>query len=133
VIEEVLAPAALDLERLAVREPHARSEPRAPGRQRLLRGGPSGREALGGHARNQVGVGRERQPDVALGSARDPGEVAIEAEQVGDDLQVQVRRPPAVLEGLAEGANALTGRDGLPRAEICNRRGGEVAVERVEN
>ena len=60
-----------------------------------------GRKKLHGNTHDEVRIGTQAQPDIALARKRHTGEIAHAVEQVGDDLQVQVRWPAAINEGAA--------------------------------
>ena len=125
--------AAHDLEGPAVREAQAGAQPLAAGGQggRGLRG--RGGEALLGNAQDQVGIGREGLPDLALRGAGHAGEVAAQVEQVEDDLEVHVGRPVAVRGRRPHPADLLAGVHALAHGEAREGVLAQVTVEREED
>ena len=93
--------------------------------------------ALGGkrlrrNAEDQIRVGRETAPDFALAGRRHAGKVAVEIEQVGDELEVQMRRPPAVDLRRANCPQPFASGNGLADAQTRQRLGTQVTVQSVE-
>ena len=131
VVEEG-ARAPDDLERRAVGERERRAEA-APALGADAGGVLGGRpERRAGNAQDEVGIGREREPDRALARRADPVEVAVPVQHVRDDLEVDVGRPVAVAGRRADRADALSARDRRPGRQRPDRVGRQVAVERVE-
>ena len=90
------------------------------------------RNGRAGNTQNEVGIGREREPDGALARRADPVEVAVPVQHVRDDLEVDVGRPVTVAGRRADRADALSARDRRPGRKRPDRVGRQVAVERVE-
>ena len=94
-------------------------------------GAPAGK-ALGGHAGEQVGIGRERGPDGALRGGGHAGKVAVQVQRIDDELQVEVGRPAAVDRRGAQRGDLLSGGDGLADGDHGERFAAQVTVEREE-
>src|SRR5262245_36140697 len=101
-IEHVLHPPANDLHRFSVRDAQVLAETSMTGRHRFGLVRLSRRKMVFGYAENQVRIRRETAPNLALARAADAGKIAIGIERIGDDLEVQMRRPSAVFAGRAE-------------------------------
>src|SRR5262245_31862664 len=95
-VEEILRPAANELDRLTVRDAQIPAERPPPSRKRFGLARRARRKQIYGYAENQVRIGRQTPPDVTLAGAADSGKIAIGVEQISDDLKMQVRRPSAV-------------------------------------
>ena len=108
---------------------------RAPAARRSVsdRLGGAGGKSASGNAHEEIRIGREAAPDRALAGRRHAGEVATEAEQVGDDLEMQMRRPAAIHGGRAERGDALRrAPPAAPRSETGQRLTAQVPVQREE-
>src|SRR5690606_24632970 len=68
-------------------------------------------------AEQEVRVGAEAEPDGPFAHRAHAGEVAAPVEQVEDDLEVEVRRPAAVLARIPERADLLVPLDRLARLD----------------
>ncbi len=90
------------------------------------------REALGGHARDEIRIGAERAPHRALRGQRDAGEVGAEAQDIGDELEVQMRRPSAVHCGRTERRDLVARAHRASDLEIIERLPAQVSVQREE-
>jgi hypothetical protein len=90
-------------------------------------------KAVGRNAENQVRVRRKAFPDRALAGIRHAGEIAIQLEQIGDNLEMQMRRPVAIVRRRANAANLLAARYGLASMAAFERIFAQVAVEREES
>src|SRR5262245_24657802 len=101
------------------------------GRQRFGLVRLSRRKTIFGYAENQVRIGREAAPNLALARPADAGEIAIGIEQIGDDLEVQVRRPSAVFDGRTEAGDLFAFRYGAAYAQTFQRLRDKVAVGRA--
>src|SRR5262245_16951258 len=131
-IEQILHPPANDLDRLFVSDAQVLAERAAPDRQRFGLVRLSRRKTIFGYAENQVRVGREAKPNVALARAADAGKIAIRIERISNDLEVQVRRPSAVFAGRADAADHFAFRYWAAHAQAFERIRAEMAIERVE-
>ena len=132
LVVEVGAGAADDLQRLPVGQAEHRRDRGAPRREQRLAGARRVGADAARQAQQQVRVGADRLPQVALGERADAVRVAAAAEVRGEDLQVQVRRPAAVLGLVAEPADLLPAPQRGARIQALRARPREVAVERVE-
>src|SRR5262245_8002791 len=115
-----------------VRYAQVAANPRAPLAQRGSLGRLGRREALGRNTQDRVWVGRQALPDLALAGQPHTREVAPQVEQVEDDLEVQVRRPVAVVRRRTNRADPLPARHRLPDPEAVERVKAQMAVQRVE-
>ncbi len=106
-VVEVLHPAAHDLERVTVRDAEGFADMLRPQAADVLAAQTIAGKILGGHANDEVGIGTQAEPDLALAGARHAWEFAFFIEQVGDDLEMEMRRPVAI-DGV--GANPGDGR-----------------------
>src|SRR5262245_4568032 len=131
-IEQILHPAAHDLDRLFVSDAQVLAERAAPDRQRFGLVRLPRWKTVFGYAENQVRVGREATPNVALAREADAGKIAIGIERISNDLEVQVRRPSAVFTGRAEAGDLFAFRYGAAHAQPFERLRAQVAIEREE-
>ena len=121
LIVQVLHPAAHNLERLAIRDTERWADMLRPHFTNLLTVALVGRKKLHGNTHDEVRIGTQAQPDIALARKRHTGEIAYAVEQVGDDLQVQVRWPAAINEGAANFRKRRTPGDWLALVKTGQR------------
>src|SRR6516164_2985352 len=101
-VVEILQVAADDLERLAIGDAEIAADPLAPRRQNILsRCGAAACVAVEGKTDDEIGIGAEAKPEGTLAGTRHSGKFSALAEQVNDDLEMQVRRPAAVDRSIA--------------------------------
>lgn len=81
------------------------------------------------HLQDDIRVGAVGEPLLLFGEAADAGVVAFPALHVGDDLEMQMRRPVPILETHAEFGYDLAFRNVLPFVEILQRVEAEMAIE----
>ena len=131
VIVEILPPSARDAHRIVVGDAQIGAEVRPPPREVLsLRH--RHRHPAGRDPDDEIRIGTEVAPDRALRRPRHAGEVGVEAERVGEDLQMEMRRPVSVLRRHAERGDPVAAAHLGADAEAVERRAAEVTVERVE-
>src|SRR5262245_31622172 len=131
-VEQILHPPSNDLDRLSVCDAQVLADVFATSRERFSFVRSPRRKTVFRYAENQIRVRRKAPPDVALARAADAGKIAIPTEQVGDDLKVQVRRPPAIFTGRAQARDLFAFRGRLAGAQAFERFRAQMAVERVE-
>ena len=131
-VVQILHPATHKLERPRIGDAQVTADPCPAGGECLgLRWLGCG-EALGGNAEDQIWIRREARPDRALAGIGHAGEIAIQVEQVSDDLEVQMWRPIAIDRRRANAADLFAARHRLAGAAAFERILAEVAVEREE-
>src|SRR5262249_3896805 len=110
LVEQVLHPASHDVEGMrGVRELDVGAEKALTGAQQGSRRR-SLSQTFRWNAENQVRIGTQTEPGLALTCRRDTIEVAGHVEQVRDDLKVEMWPPVAVYRRRPDGADLLTGR-----------------------
>ncbi len=132
VVEEERPGAADDLDRRTVGERQGGPEAAAAllaDPLGVLGGRPERRP---GKAEDEVGIGREREPDGAFARCADAVEIAVAVEHVRHDLKVDVGRPVPVAGRRADRADALAAGHGRARSEPRQRVRRQVPVESVE-
>ena len=131
-IVQVMHESARDLQRLPVGQAQRRIERRAPTSYELGAPGLFRRLQREGQAQDAVGVGRKRCPKLALARRADAGEIVGVAQQVYDDLKMQMRRPIAVSRIVADMRQQVARFDALPDLPALKRPRRQMRVERVE-
>ncbi len=130
VVEES-AEAAPDLEGRAVRQRKRRPEALAPlvsEAARILGRGAEPRRP----SEDQIGVGTEGEPGPAGARRGHAGKIPVGVEGVGEDLEVDVRRPVPVLGRRSDRADARPALDCLAGRQARDRVATEVSVEGEE-
>src|SRR2546421_4569952 len=90
------------------------------------------RKIVLGDAHHEIRIRTQTQPDVALAGSRHAWELACPVEEVGDDLKMQVWRPPPVgWIGTYPGERRSPG-NGFAHVEASERVYAQVAVQREE-
>ena len=130
IVEEILHPSALDLERLVVREADVAAEVGASRRERCGPASGRGGVRVGPESEQRARVGREALPHRALACWRDTREIGAEAKSVDKQLEMQVRSPSAVHRRGAKRGNALSASDVLSGFQTAQRLHREMTVER---
>ena len=113
VVVEILHPAALDFDRRAIRDAQVSAERMPASSDRRYAVGRRRWKSFRRHPDDQVRIGRKAPPHRALGRRRDTGKVGVPPEAVGDDLEMQVRRPTDVLVRCSQRGEALAAGDAL--------------------
>lgn len=90
-------------------------------------------KAAGLQAEDQVGVGADRLPDIPkafLPNAKEvPGGLR---QQIGDDLEMQMRGPTAIFVPIAQMRDHLAGSHGIADLQKGWQGSGQMAVKRVK-
>src|SRR4030042_3573535 len=71
-----------------------------------------------GDVQDEVGVRAEAQPDLSLAGESHPGKIPPSSHKVGDHLEMEVRRPAAVLSPGANASDALSPLEYLALGKI---------------
>ena len=86
----------------------------------------------GGNAEDEIGVGRQAEPDGTLGGKGDAGKIGGAIEKVEDDLKMEMRRPAAIFASVADVRKDFATGNALTNFQRRKRRSGEMAIESEE-
>ena len=86
----------------------------------------------GRNAEDEIGIGREAEPDRTLGGEGNTGKIRGTIEKVENDLKMKMRRPAAIFASVADVGEDFAARDVLADFQRRECRGGEMAVESEE-
>ena len=85
-----------------------------------------------GQAQQDARVGGEAQPNVLLAGKGHPRKGAFFVQQVGDQLEVEMRRPISVLRKVAEPGDLLTACQVTPDLQVVQGLCAQMPVQSVE-
>jgi hypothetical protein len=132
VVKEILLPAANDFQGTGVGDAEIFAEEGAPIDKGFVERGSRRRKVAGGNAEDEIRIGREAEPDRALGGKGNTGKIAGTIEKVENDLKMKMRRPAAVFASVADMSEDFAAGDALAHFERRERCGGEMAVKGEE-
>src|SRR5690606_2709322 len=84
-------------------------------------------------AENDARIRAHRPPDLPLVAHADAMHTTLEAEMVGDHLEMQVRRPVAVFLGRTKSREGFASGNLLTQRELLDAPAGEMPIERPED
>ena len=129
IVVEILHPPAHDFQRALVGKAQVLSQQHAP----LLESLPFlGRKAIPGNAQQEIRIRRKACPHRSLGSVSDSGKVRAKIQQIENDLEMNMRRPAAILLTGPDAANLLAARNSLANLKAAKRLSCEMSVQREE-
>ena len=132
VVEEILFPAANDFQRMAVGDAEISAEEGAASGKGSVERRSGRRKMAGRNAYDEIGIGRQTEPDGALGGESYTGKIRGTIEKVENDLKMNMRRPAAIFPGVADVSKNLATGDVLANFQRRKRSGGEMAVKSEE-
>src|SRR6185503_10486184 len=92
IVVEILPVSLHYVQRSSVGSAQRGADVLAPAFQDLLRAKTRGREAVFRDSKNQIRIGADAQPDLALARGGDPRKISLHAEHIGNDLKMKMRR-----------------------------------------
>src|SRR5262249_53412038 len=114
---EVLTPPTYDFQGILVGKAKVGSEERAPQGERFRKWYLLGEE-LGRNSQQQVGIGTEGLPDLPLRGSSHTRKILVLFQQIGDDLEMQMWRPSAILVRSADPGEKLALCDALAYSNV---------------
>src|SRR5262245_20706940 len=128
----MLAPAAHDFQRLPVGDAQVTAEQLATARHCFLGSALYGPDLFFRNSQQQVRIRAQTCPDRAFGSPRNSGKLRPAVEQIQNDLEMEMRRPAAILAQGADTGEYLATCNCLPRFQFPQCPRCQMAVQRKE-
>jgi len=132
VVKEIFLPAANDFQGTGVGDAEIFAEEGAAIGEGFVERRSRRRKMAGGNAEDEIRIGREAEPDRALGGEGNTGKIGGTIEKVENDLKMKMRRPAAVFASVADMSEDFAAGNALAHFERRERCGGEMAVESEE-